>query len=177
MSFEKKKSEIIFNGKVFDLQVDQIVYTETGNNAVREVALHPGGAVVVPVKNNGKIVMIKQYRYPLNKFLIELPAGKIEKDENHLHCAERELTEETGYISTNITKLGSIFTTPGFCTEELHLFLARDLLAGDHNREEGEQGMEICEYTLAEIISMIQNGEIVDSKTICGIFHYKLIVG
>ena len=127
MSFEIKKSEIVFNGIVFNLKVDEIEYTETGNKAIREVALHHDGAVVVPVKDDGKIVMIKQYRYPLDRFLFELPAGKLEIDENPKFCAERELTEETGFTASTIKSMGSIFTTPGFCTEELYLFLAEGL--------------------------------------------------
>ncbi len=172
MNFRIKKSEIIFSGKVFDLKVDQIVY-DSGNEGIREVAMHPGGAVVVPVKNDGKIVMVKQFRYPFQKFLLELPAGKLEKNENSKHCAVRELEEETGYKSNDVKKLGSIYTTPGFCSEELHIFQARNLIAGDHNREEGEFGMEVFEFTLEEIKEKIRKGEIVDSKTICGIYMMK----
>ncbi|MBL1213559.1 MAG: NUDIX hydrolase [Ignavibacteriae bacterium] len=174
MNFDIKESKVIFKGKVFDLQVDIIEYNDTGNKAIREVAIHPGGAVVLPILDNGKIIVVKQYRYPFDRFLFELPAGKLEKDEDPAYCAKRELTEETGYSASEIIKMGSIFTTPGFCTEELHLYAAKGLTKGDHNREEGEQGMEVYEYTLDEIIEMIKNGEIVDSKTICSIFHYQL---
>ena len=172
MNFKIKNSEIKFQGKVFDLKADEIVY-DSGNEGIREVAVHPGGAVVVPVKGNGKIVMIKQYRYPLDKFLIELPAGKLEKNEDPMKCAARELEEETGYNVGKIEKLGSIFTTPGFCTEELHIYLAKDLKPGNHNREEGEYGMEIFEFNLDKIEEKIKTGEIKDSKTICGIYMYK----
>ena len=172
MNFKIKKSETIFNGKVFDIQVDQIEY-DSGNGGVREVVIHNGGAVVVPVKDDGKIILVKQYRYPFQKFILEVPAGKLEKDEDPFICAERELTEETGYKAGSIIKLGEIYTTPGFCTEILHIYLARELSPGDHNREEGEHGMEVLELTLDEIEKMIGNGEIVDAKTICGIYHYK----
>jgi len=172
MNFKIKNSEIKFHGKVFDLKVDEIIY-DSGNEGIREVAVHPGGAVVVAVKENGKIIFVKQYRYPLNKALIELPAGKLEQDEDPIHCAIRELEEETGYSSGKIEKLGSIYTTPGFCTEELHIYLAKDLKAGNHNREEGEFGMQILEFTLDEIEGKIGTDEIKDSKTICGIYMYK----
>jgi ADP-ribose pyrophosphatase len=175
MNFDIKDSKVIFKGKVFDLQVDKIEYNETGNKAIREVAVHPGGAVVLPILDNGKIIIINQYRYPFDRFLFELPAGKLEKDEDPAYCAERELTEETGYSASEIIKMGSIFTTPGFCTEELYLFAAKGLTKGAHNREEGEQGMEVHEFTLDEIIEMIKSGKIVDSKTICSIFHYQLM--
>jgi len=172
MNFKVKNSDIIFSGKVFDLKVDQIVY-DSGNEGIREVAMHPGGAVVIPIKNNGKIIMVKQFRYPFQKFLLELPAGKLEKNENPKHCAIRELEEETGYKSDDVKKLGSIYTTPGFCSEELHIFLAKNLIAGPHNREEGEFGMEVFEFTTTEIEEKIRKGEIVDSKTICGIYMMK----
>lgn len=168
MNFDIRKSEILFRGKVFDLQVDQIQY-DSGNLGVREIALHPGGAVVVPILPDGKIIMINQYRYPLKKMILELPAGKLEPKEDPFKCAVRELEEETGYKSDNVTKLGIIYTTPGFCTEELHIYLAKDLIPGEHNREEGEFGMEVHTYTMEEIDNMIRSGEIRDAKTICGI--------
>jgi ADP-ribose pyrophosphatase len=172
MNFKIKNSEIKFHGKVFDLRVDNIIYN-SGNEGIREVAVHPGGAVVVAANGNGKIIFVKQYRYPLDKALIELPAGKLEKNEDPIHCAIRELEEETGYSSGKIEKLGSIFTTPGFCTEELHIYLAKDLNPGNHNREEGEFGMQIFEFTLDEIEDKIKTAEIQDSKTICGIYMYR----
>ncbi len=171
-NFKLKKSEILFRGKVFDLQVDQIIY-DSGNEGVREVAVHPGGAVVVPITNEGKLILVKQYRYPLQKFLIELPAGKLDLNEDPMLCAVRELQEETGYKSEDVIKLGSISTTPGFCTEILHIYLARDLKDGDHNREEGEYGMQVFEFSFDEVENMIRNGEIIDSKTICGIYMAK----
>ena len=89
-NFKVKKSEILFRGKVFDLQVDEIEY-DSGNKGIREVAVHPGGAVVVPLKDDGKIVMVKQFRYPFQKFLLEMAAGKLDKNEEPINCAVREL--------------------------------------------------------------------------------------
>ncbi len=173
MNFKVLKSNILFHGKVFDLQVDEIEY-DSGNKGIREVAVHNGGAVVVPVKDDGKIILVKQFRYPFQDFLLELPAGKLEKNEDPKECATRELTEETGYSSDTIIKLGKIYTTPGFCTEVLHIYLAENLKSGNHNREEGEYGMEVYEFTLEEINEKIRSGEIVDAKTISGIHFYKL---
>lgn len=172
MNFKVNKSEILFRGKVFDVQVDEIEYN-SGNSGIREVAVHPGGAVVVPVTDSSELVMITQFRYPLQKTLFELPAGKLEIGEEPLSCALRELEEETGYRTNNIVKLGSIFTTPGFCTEELHIFLARELISGEHNREEGEFGMQVLELSFEEAEKKIITGEIKDSKTICGIYLAK----
>jgi ADP-ribose pyrophosphatase len=170
MNYKILKSEILYKGKVFDHQVDAIEY-ESGNKGIREIAIHPGGAVVVPIKDDGKIILVKQFRYPLQKTLLELPAGKLDKDEDPLKCATRELEEETGYKAKEIKKLGQIYTAPGYCTEILHIYSAKGLIPGNHNREEGEQGMEIFEYSIDDVNKMILSGEITDAKTIVGIFY------
>jgi ADP-ribose pyrophosphatase len=172
MNYRILKSEIVFSGKVFNTKVDQIEYT-SGNRSVREVAEHPGGAVVVPVTDDGKIIMVTQHRFPVNKVLLELPAGKLGKNENPLHCAVRELEEETGYKSDNVKEIGSIYTTPGYSTEKLWIYLAKNLKPGNHNREEGEFGMQVFKFTLKEVEDKIYSGEIVDGKTICGIYLSK----
>ncbi len=166
------KSGVVFKGKVFDLKVDEIEYS-SGNRGIREVALHPGGAVAVALTEAGRILLVHQFRYPFQKFLYELPAGKLDVNEDPEKCARRELEEETGYTASRVIKLGSINTTPGFCTEILHIFLATGLKAGRHNREEGEHGMEIHEFPVEEIEEMIINGTITDAKTISGIFLLK----
>ena len=172
MNFKIEKSEILYRGKVFDLKVDEIVYN-SGSKGIREIAVHPGGVVVVPVKEDDKIIMITQFRYPLNKVMLEFPAGKLDKGEDPFNCAIRELEEETGYRTGNVVKLGAISTPPGFCTEVLHLYLAKDLISGSHKREEGEEGMEVFEFTLNEIEMKIKKGEITDAKTICAFYLVK----
>jgi len=172
MNYTIKKSNLIYEGKVFDIKVDEIEYN-SGNKANREVVVHPGGAVVVPVTKGNKIVMVKQNRYPMNQTLLEFPAGKLDKGEDPLTCAARELEEETGYRSNKLEKLGSIYTTPGYSSEELHIYAALDLAEGRHNREEGEEGMEVLEYSLEEIEKMVTENKIVDGKTISGIFLYR----
>lgn len=170
--FKVIKSDILFSGKVFDLKVDEIQYDTTGNTGRREVAIHPGGAVVVAVTDENKIVVVKQFRYPFKESVLELPAGKLDDNEDPQICATRELTEETGYTAGKVTKLGHIYTTPGFCNEILHIYLAENLTPGDHNREEGEEGMEVFEFTIDEIKEKIANGELVDAKSISGIMMY-----
>lgn len=176
MNYKILESDIIFRGKVFDLRVDKIKYN-SGNMGIREIAVHPGGAVIVPVKDDGKFIMVSQYRYPFEKFLIEFPAGKLDDNEDPQDCALRELQEETGYTAGNIQKLGMISTTPGFCTELLHIYLAKNLTPGKHNREEGEYGMEIKEFTFDEIEKKISSGEVIDSKSICGFYLSKKYLG
>jgi len=173
MNFTVTKSDLIFSGRVFDLYVDQIEYP-SGNKGVRETAVHNGGAVISALTNENKLVLVKQYRYPLRADLIELPAGKLEKGEDPLVCATRELTEETGYTAEKIVKLNAVPTAPGFCSEILHIYLATGLKPGPAHREEGEYGMEVFECTIPEIEDMIMSGKITDSKTIAGVYMTKL---
>lgn len=177
MNFRLIKSERLYNGKVFNLIVDQIEYP-TGNRAIREVAEHPGGAVIVAMFPDERIILIKQYRYPLDKFLYELPAGKLNPNEDPLACASRELAEETGYHAQRWKKLTAIYTSPGFCTEQLHIFLATDLSPahGGQTLEEGEQTLKVEVVPLSAAIEMIERGEIVDGKTICGILMAERMV-
>lgn len=172
MNYKLNKSEILFRGKVFDLQVDEIIY-ESGNKGIREIAVHPGGAVVVPVTKDDKIVLVKQFRYPFLKYMLEMPAGKLDKGEDPYLCAVRELEEETGYKAEKVEKLGAVATTPGFCTEILHLYIATDLTPGNHNREEGESTMEVYEYPVEEVERLIASGDLYDAKSICA-FHMAI---
>lgn len=168
------KSEKRHAGKVFDLIVDEIEYP-SGNRAVREVASHPGGAVIVPFLDNGTLLLIRQFRYPMREMLYEFPAGKLNQNEDPETCAERELAEETGYDAGSMKNLGRIYTSPGFCSEILHLFLATDLKqnAAGPQLEEGEFGLSLEPTPIATVGSMIRDGTIVDAKTICG-FHLAL---
>src|SRR5664280_2942408 len=166
-NFKLLTSKEIYKGRIIDLRVDEIQY-ENGTTGYREVATHPGGAAVVAVKN-GKIILVTQYRYPLNKSIYELPAGKLDHSEDPAECAKRELEEETGYIPESLIKLGEIVSTPGFCDERLHLFLAKELKPGEKNHEEGEYGMETHYFTLREIEQKIVDSEIIDAKTICAV--------
>lgn len=170
MELKRLKRELLYSGKVFDLIVDEIEYP-SGRRGVREIAHHPGGAVVVPVLDDGRIVMVRQLRYPLEKHILELPAGKLSPGEAPEHAARRELEEETGWVAGRLTKLISIYTTPGFCDEELHLYLGTGLhpAPDGHKREEGESSMTIHLFALNDALRMIETGEIKDSKTIVGL--------
>jgi ADP-ribose pyrophosphatase len=164
------RREKLYSGKVFDLIVDHVEYP-SGNTGVREIAHHPGGAVVVPLLDDGSVMMVKQLRYPLDQRILELPAGKLNANEDPAVAARRELDEETGWVATRLEKLTSIYTTPGFCDEELHMYLATGLKesADGHRREEGELSMTIHTMPLATAIGLIENGEIRDGKTIVGL--------
>lgn len=170
MNLKLLKRERLYDGKVFNLIVDQVEYP-SGNRTVREVAEHPGGAVVLASFSDQKIILVKQHRYPIDKILYELPAGKLKVGEDPQVCAARELIEETGYVASKFQKLTAIYTTPGFCSECLHIFLATDLqpVPDGQNLEEGEQSLTVGILPMKTAIEMIERGEIVDGKTICGI--------
>jgi len=166
------KRTTVFEGRVFDIIVDDVEYP-SGNPSVREVARHAGGAVVVPVLDDGRLVMIRQHRYPLDEVIWELPAGKLDRGEEPLACAKRELAEETGYAASAWDHLNSIYTTPGFCDEVLHIYLARGLtqVPGGRKPEEGEESMTVHEIPFAEAVRMISEMDIRDGKSICGILQ------
>jgi ADP-ribose pyrophosphatase len=171
------KRKKIYEGKVFNILVDDVQYP-SGNRSIREVAEHPGGAVIFAVFPDKRILLIKQHRYPIDKYIYELPAGKLDPDETPLDCAKRELEEETGYKAASWQKLTAIYTTPGFCTEQLHIYIAQDLYPAENGRnlEEGELTMTLEILPLHKAIGMIENQEIVDGKTICGIMIGKQIL-
>ena len=145
---------------------------------MREVARHAGGAVVVPVRDDGRLVMIRQHRYPLDEVIWELPAGKLDRGEEPLACARRELAEETGHVASEWTLLNSIYTTPGFCDEVLHIYLARGISRSPAGRapEEGEESMTVHEIPMDEAVAMISRMEIRDGKSICGILQAAPLV-
>ena len=171
MDFELVRSERFYQGRIINLVVDHVRY-KSGNEGVREVVEHPGGGVVLALFDNDDILLVRQYRYPIGDNVIELPAGKLDAGEDPQKCAERELREETGYVANRWTKLTTIMTTPGFCNERLHIYMAQDLSQSPQGQslEEGEQTIKVLRVPLVESLAMIERGEIVDGKTIAGIF-------
>jgi ADP-ribose pyrophosphatase len=174
MELKQLKREVLYTGRTFDLIVDQVEYP-SGNRSVREIAHHPGGAVVVPLLDDGRVILVSQLRYPLGKHILELPAGKLTPGEDPEAAALRELEEETGWTADTLEKLTSIYTTPGFCDEELHIYRATHLkeLHRGHTREEGEFTMTVHLFPLQDLLRMIDSGEIHDGKTIVGILMVK----
>jgi ADP-ribose pyrophosphatase len=164
------RSETRYSGTIFNIVVDEVEYP-SGNRGVREVAEHPGGAVVVPFLEDGSVLLVNQFRYPVKKNLFELPAGKLSAGEDPKVCAARELEEETGYRAGTLTKLTAIYTTPGFCNEQLHLYVATGLkkLPEGQRLEEGEMDLTVKAIPIDEVIRMIEDHVIVDGKTICGV--------
>lgn len=172
--FEKTiSSKEIYNGKVFKITKDDVELSD-GHKTIREVVHHNGGVVIVAEKDN-KILMVKQFRYPAQTVLYELPAGKLDKtNEDNLSAAKRELEEETGYIAQKWESLGFIWTSPGFCNEKLHLYKAENLSFKGQNLDDGEI-LDFIEIDKDEVFNMVKTGLINDSKTIAALMRaYKL---
>ena len=166
-------SRTVYRGRVIDLTVDRIT-TASGTEAVREVVVHPGGAAVVPVFSNGDVLLVEQFRYPMRQSLLELPAGKVDPGESPEETAARELEEEVGFRAGRLEKLAAFYTTPGFCNELLHLFLARDLEPGGRAGDEDEE-LTVHRYSPRQLEILIRSGRIVDAKTLIGL-HLLLAI-
>lgn len=167
-------SKLLYKGKFLDFKEDVVeIDTEPKIESFRQYMIHPGGVCIIPVLDDGRIVLEKQFRKPIEQILYEIPAGKIDPGENDpLGTAKRELQEETGYTAETWIDLGIIYPCPGYSTEILYLYLAKDLKAGEQNLDHGEL-IDIEIMSLEEIENKIYNGEIRDSKTINGIFLAK----
>ena len=158
----------IYKGRIVDLRVERVTLPN-GAEVDLELMHHPGAAAVVAADEHDRVVLIRQYRHAAGGYIWELPAGVLAPDEPPEACAARELAEETGVVARELRHLGTILTTPGFCDERIHLFLARGLMDGSHAREFDEAIAEIARVPLAEALARVRNGEIVDGKTIVGL--------
>jgi ADP-ribose pyrophosphatase len=145
------------------------VLLPNGNTSQREYVIHPGAVVVVPVLEDGHVVLEKQFRYPLHQVFIELPAGKIDAGEDILITGQRELLEETGYQAQQWVKLGAIHPCIGYSNEVIHVYLAFGLSKGLHQRDEDE-AMEVFMLSMQEVLAKVDSGEITDAKTISALF-------
>lgn len=169
----KIKSENIYSGRVFSVTHDEVELSD-GYKTYRDVVHHNGGVVIV-AENDGNILMVRQYRYATGEVLSELPAGKLDKEnEDILSAAKRELEEETGFNAENWESLGYIWTSPGFCSEKLYLFKASELSFKGQHLDEGEI-LKYVQVPREKVFEMVKNGEISDAKTICALMRaYKL---
>lgn len=160
--------EPIFRGKILNVQ-EWTVTLPNGKRAAREVALHNGASAVVPVDGQGNVYLVYQYRTPLERVMLEVPAGKLDgPGEDRLLAAKRELREETGFTARDWTHLVDLATTPGFCTEIISLYLARGLEKGDVAPDEDEF-LDIARMPFEQAVNMALNGQITDAKTICAL--------
>lgn len=161
------KSEKIYEGKVLNLRIDTVELPDK-RYSKREIVEHVGGVGVIAITEEGNIVLVNQYRKALDKNIIEIPAGKLEINEEPKETARRELEEETGYTCSKMRYFTEFYPTPGYCTEKIHLFIAEDLIPGKQNLDENEF-LEVLEIPFEEAYEKVMNGEILDAKTLIGI--------
>ncbi len=157
----------VYNGRVISLDIDEVRFPD-GSIGSLEMVRHPGASAVVPLldadADDPEVLLIRQYRYAANGYLYEIPAGRLDVGESPMECAHRELSEETGYRAERVEQLFTMYTTPGFTDEKIHLFLATGLTAGESHRE-ADEFMELVPTKMSRALSMIEQGEIQDAKT------------
>ncbi len=162
------KSERIYEGRLVNLRQDAVVLS-SGRETVREVVEHPNCVAIVAIDSEDNVVMVRQFRKPVEGVLLEIPAGVIELGEEPQQCALRELEEETGYMAGKMERIGGFYSSPGYSTEFLHLFLATDLQRGSTRPDEDEI-IEVVSIPWEQILGLIVAGEVCDAKSIVGLF-------
>ena len=173
---ERVDGEIKYQGVIVKVRLDRARLIN-GKIVKREVVEHPGGVTILPVDENGLCTMVRQFRYPFGRMMLEAPAGKLEYGEDPFSCAVRELSEETGYTADEWIDLGACCTSPGFSSEVLHVYLARGLRSGSCHPDEDEF-LNTEKIPLDELTRMVMDGEIDDAKTIVAVLKAdKLLRG
>jgi ADP-ribose pyrophosphatase len=168
-------SKRIYEGKVISLRIDDF-RSPGGSTFKREVVEHPGAVAILPFLDDGRLLLIRQYRHAAGKVLLEIPAGTLDEDEEPENCARRELVEETGYEAQVMDEVLSCFLAPGYSSERIHLFLASGLrMVG--SKHEIDESIELEPTDIERVEVMINSGEIIDAKTIAGIAYYLLTKG
>jgi ADP-ribose pyrophosphatase len=174
VSVGKRSGRRVYTGRVINLDVDLVEFPN-GSTGELELFRHPGASAVVPFLSDPKgddpqILLIRQYRYAADGYLYEIPAGRLDPGEDPATCAHRELREETGCTAKTMQHLYTMYTTPGFTDERIHIFLATDLTQGEHARE-ADEFLTVEPVRLAKALEMIKSGEIDDGKTALGILY------
>jgi ADP-ribose pyrophosphatase len=159
-------SRKVFDGSIFDITVDTV--KEGDLVYQRDVVRHPGSAVIVPVFDDGTVALVRQYRHPAVRYLLEIPAGTLDQDERPEVGAARELEEELGVVAGKLEKLSEFFVSPGFCEEKMWVYLGTDLTETAQRLDDDEL-IEVVRLSFEEALEMISDGEIEDAKTIIGL--------
>ena len=175
MTFEEKtlSTEMIYEGAILNLRRDKV--TVENGTSYREIIEHNGGAVLAAVTDDGKMIMVKQYRKPAERVMLEAPAGKIDPGEEAFSTAVRELKEETGYTASEVRKLTEFYPSVGYSEEVLHLYLCTGLTAGETCPDENE-ALDVLAIEVDELFAMVMRGEIRDAKTIVAIMMVKELI-
>ena len=161
------ESKRVFEGKIVNLRVDT-VELPNGKTSTREIVEHKGAVAIVPILENKKVVLVRQYRQAAGRILLEIPAGGLEIGEDPADCARRELQEEIGYYPGKLTEMFYSYLAPGYSSEKLHTFLAEDL-EQRYLDSDSDEFLEIVTIDLQDAVEMIRQGEIADAKSICGL--------
>ncbi len=172
---ERVSSQTLFEGKIVRVTLDQARLPD-GQLASREVVYHPGGVGILALEEDGTVYLVQQYRYPIGKVLLEIPAGKLDGPEDHRLAAARELSEETGLEAEELTYLGYTLASPGFCDEALHMYLARGLRQKQQHLDQDEF-LNVVTMPFAELVDRIMSGEITDAKTVTTTLKVKTLLG
>ncbi len=168
------KSERIFEGKILKFDYDTVILPN-GREAKREIVRHPGGVGIVVIDESMMIYLVRQYRIPYDDILLEIPAGKLDSDEDTLDAAKRELSEETGLIAENWQFMGSFYPSVGFCDENLRLYMATDLTAGAVHPDEDEF-LNVVKMPFDDVVKMCVDGSIKDGKTIAAVLKAEYLL-
>jgi ADP-ribose pyrophosphatase len=170
MSFHPVDKQVLFSGKKVRLELHTLQDDE-GNRRIAELVVHPGAVVILALTADDQVVLIRNHRYAVHQTLWELPAGTLEKGEDPINCAGRELVEETGYLAGRLVPIGNYFTSPGILTEKMYAYAAYDLELSQTALEEGEE-IETEAVKFDRAIEMIRDGEIHDAKTIATLLMF-----
>lgn len=168
------ESRTIFQGKIVTLLVDRAELPD-GKEATREVVRHPGGVAILPLDENGAVTLVRQYRYPFHQVILELPAGKLDGPEDHALAARRELSEETGLEAEELTYLGCLLASPGFCDERLHMYLARGLRQAESHPDEDEF-LNVVTMPFDQLVRQVMDGTVEDAKTVAAVLKAKTLL-
>ena len=171
MSTRVIDKQVIYDGVKVRLELHHLEDEETGRKHKREVCVHTGAVVILPLVDPENILLIRNRRYAVGETLVELPAGTLEKNEEPMNCAGRELVEETGYLAGRLKPIGNFYTSPGILSEKMYAFAAYDLTRSKMALEEGEE-IELAPASLDEALDMIRFGQIKDGKTIATLLMY-----
>ncbi|MBR4201612.1 MAG: NUDIX hydrolase [Oscillospiraceae bacterium] len=161
---EQLRSEEIYRGRILDITRDTVLL-ENGAEATREVVHHPGGACVVPLTEDGQVLMVRQFRYPHRQVTLEIPAGKLEYGENPLECAVRELKEEVGGEADHLEPLGALLPTPAYDEEVIYMYLARQISSRKAQSLDEDEFLDVIRMPLDEAVQMVMDDRIRDAKT------------
>ena len=171
---KKLKSDLVYQGSFLNVRKDE-VELPNGKKSTREYIPHPGAAMIVPVTDSGKLVMLRQFRYAVQSVFIEFPAGKIDAGEEPLATAKRELQEETGLIATTYQHLTTVHPVIGYSNEKIEIYLAKGLTQSEARLDE-EEFLDVFEITDDQAMEMMKKGEITDVKTMVGLFWYQQVL-